>query len=667
MDKFILKDKLKELLEGCTVKSALFYTFNFDPRFFENYIMPLLVTGNEFNDESIHNKILWRKYQRDSLIPPITVYCDYFAKNNSEAPTLGYDVFCVRMPFAKGKICNFHPKHIIIELEDSDGKQKILFITGSGNLTPGGWCDNFEVFSVKYISRDRTTPMRSTKNLLQKMINQVSALKGSDGLSSAEQRIYNFLNYVKFDDKFKKKFKYHYSGHSNFNDFLKDNIGSDIITEIEIISPYFSNHIRLLSLLRAFNDPIIKILIPTLRSNEVILKKEIFDLLKENNVQWCKWANSEYNGEVRNLHAKLYRFYSDQMVYTIVGSVNFTEPAWSSLKELNNNANMESAMLYIEPNAENNRILKPASENEISKLQFVIVEDPEDNEGDLADRNAPIVTFTLDWKLRTLNYVAKDTVKGCQFEKVLQNIPLVKGIQKKVLSDEDIKLLTGNSLITLSVTTGEKSQYYTYYPTQLNIENKPLDFKLSVLNVLDFWNFLGDEYQSNRLSRIIAEMITDESGIVHEELAQRPSILNEMATYFNSFIKLERYLFKERRTIEEKKAQFRDLNYYLLSENIDTVSYCLKSLKEKVNDGKLKSLYWMLLQILINNFYERAKKQVYTDTFNDDGHTIGTFKQDLQTEITKLKAEAKSVLGSIDGLKEKETWVIKELKKTYAG
>ena len=667
MDKFILKDKLKELLEGCKVKSALFYTFNFDPRFFENYIMPMLVQGNEFNDETIRNKILWRKYQKDNLIPPFTVYCDYFAKHHAEAPTLGYDVFCVRMPFAKGKICNFHPKHIIIELEDSDGRQKLLFITGSGNLTAGGWCDNFEVFCTEEIQKNKDYPRSTSKNLLQEMLYKVCSLRDSSELSLAEQGINNFLKYVDLNDKAYKNFKYHYSGNGTFNNFLKSHIGADLITEIEIISPYFSNHVRLLSHLKEFNNPSIKILIPTLRSNEVILKKEIFDLLSENDVQWCKWANQDYNGEVRNLHAKLYRFYSAKTVYTVIGSVNFTEPAWSAYEEPNNRSNMEAAMLYSEPNTGSDGMLKPVTDIELSKLQFIVLEDLEDNEEKFADRNAPNITFTLDWKLRTLSYITKDNIKECKFEKILLDAPLVKGSQKKNLTDDDIKLLTGNTLIELSVTAKEIVQHYTYYPIQLNIAHKPLDFKLSVLNILEYWNFLGDDYQHDKLSREIAERITDQSGIVDEELSQSPSILNEMATYFNSFIKLERYLFKDARTIDEKNAQFRNLKYYLLDENVDTIAYCLISLREKVKDGKLKSLYWMILQILINNFYERAKKHTYLDNFKDDGQTIATFKQDLQVQLVKLKNEAKNLVGSINGLKDREAWVIKELRKTYGG
>jgi hypothetical protein len=36
-----LKQQLKDLIAGREVKAAVFYTFNFRPRFFENYQAPL--------------------------------------------------------------------------------------------------------------------------------------------------------------------------------------------------------------------------------------------------------------------------------------------------------------------------------------------------------------------------------------------------------------------------------------------------------------------------------------------------------------------------------------------------------------------------------------------------------------------------------------------------
>lgn len=122
MEKIILKEKLSELIGNKKVVAALFYTFNFDPKFFENYIMPLLITNTSknFTDEEIHNKILWRHCANENLIPPIAVYCDYYAKDMTNAPSLGYEINCIKMHSVKGGIANFHPKQVFILLEENN-------------------------------------------------------------------------------------------------------------------------------------------------------------------------------------------------------------------------------------------------------------------------------------------------------------------------------------------------------------------------------------------------------------------------------------------------------------------------------------------------------------------------------------------------------------------
>ena len=78
MHKFILGEKLKEEISGHKIKAAVFHTFNFDPDFFENYLLPLLLPDITFGDNKIQNTILWKKYQTE--LPPVTVYCDFHAK-----------------------------------------------------------------------------------------------------------------------------------------------------------------------------------------------------------------------------------------------------------------------------------------------------------------------------------------------------------------------------------------------------------------------------------------------------------------------------------------------------------------------------------------------------------------------------------------------------------
>ena len=66
----IIIEELKERMAGQKVIAALFYSFNFDARFFENYILTQFLSDVSFSNNEIQNAILWRKYQNE--LPPIT-------------------------------------------------------------------------------------------------------------------------------------------------------------------------------------------------------------------------------------------------------------------------------------------------------------------------------------------------------------------------------------------------------------------------------------------------------------------------------------------------------------------------------------------------------------------------------------------------------------------
>lgn len=662
---YILKEKLEELIDGQKVLAVLFHSFNFDPVFFENYIMPVFIKDGEFSDIAIYNKILWRKYQKDDRIPPITVYCDYYAKDKASAPSLGYDIRCVLVPEQKGKICNFHPKHIFILIEDKKSKEKnpkarkkLIMLTGSGNLTASGWCDNFEVFAINEFIKNRKKPTMSNKNLLQQVIiNTAKVSNNPFELTYSEFLINEFLNYVEIDTTF----NYHHSHFQSFSDFLNFQIPENAgINKIEIISPYFSSDNSLIELLRnRYQTAEIQILLPRVKSDEVMLKKEDFERLSTAGITWCNWHNDNLNREVRNLHAKIYQFYGKEKVYTIIGSVNFTKPAWDQYSEVNNKANFESAVLYKSKLQSAIPFLRKVGVQELENLNFVDIVDLESNETEQFDRNAPEIDFEIDWKERTLKYILiNNDHSKLYFKNILSGVSLNAAESTKRLSQDDINVLSSNTIIGITRKIKGKEFYYSYYPSQKNIEVKPFDFKLSVFHILNYWRILGDEEKSNQVSLQLMQQITDESGIVRDKLLVPISVLNEMASYFNALIKLEEHLFPKK-----KEVQIKELRYYLLEDNVDTIGNCLEALQKDKEKGKHKGLYWMVLQILLVNFYEKTSKLKLVET--DESRV---FISDIKNKIKFLKKNAFEVAKEIPGMEDKKVqeWVINELKKQYA-
>ena len=654
MEQYILKEKIKEAIGNRNVQAALFYTFNFDPIFFENYVMPLLVPEKTFRDETIHNKILWRSCIKENLVPPIAVYCDYFAKDNTVAPSLGYDINCIKVPSAKGSICNFHPKHIFILLNDDT----LLMITGSGNLTAGGWCENIECFSFEEIKKNKTFPNTKTKNVIQDIINKTNVLAKVPKRHVAEEMIFEFLKKVDFDFNF----QYFNSLNNSFLDFIEDNIfKKDNIIELEIISPYYSNDTKLVDKLKSKGIKKIKCLIPTLRNNEIQLEKETFNLIEKRGIIWCFWENYNHKGktydrnaEVRNLHSKIYRFYGEKKIYTIISSVNFTNPAWGDFSYKNNKANIESAILYIENKNDVQHLLKIPKSFDINKFSFIPIESLENEESSsFFNRNPPEIEFIIDWKNKTLNIIGKKII-DCTFLNFWKGETIKNGEYN--LDPIVFKILTKNSIIEITQLLNGNSIVHTYYPKQINIELKPLDFKLDANTILKYWEFLDDEFQKEVLSRIITEKVTDESGFVNENSIERKSLLNEMAAHFNGLIKLEKHLFPDSVALKKNSQEIR---YYLLTENIDTIPFYLTDFRTKLSDGTiLNSFYWMILQIVIINYYLKAEK-LASHIFKDKIEA-SAFKKAIKQIKGSLLDEAELISKNIDITEAEKQWVSKQ-------
>lgn len=659
MEQYVIQQQIREKIAGRKVTAALFYTFNFDPVFFENYVMPLLVPEKSFRDEMIYNKILWRQCLKEGIIPPITVYCDFFAKDHTTAPALGYHIHSLRIPAAPNHICNYHPKHIFLLLE-KDNVQSLLLITGSGNITIGGWCENMEAFSIEELQKNNTRPRTVNRNGLQQLIMDNAALKGTPAeLSEAEEKIENILRYIDFDNK------NHFSSlRQSFKTFLEEQIFlKDTIREAEIISPYFSEDTALLHYLKEKQKiEQVRCLIPASRHNEIQISEQTFTTLQKNGLIWSEWNNYRQdnqshnrNAETRNLHAKIYRFKGNQHTYTIIGSVNFTKPAWKHYSPGSNQANIEAAWLYIENRGAD--LLSPKSID--TEHYYFIDKENQDQAGSLCtDRNIPELDFVLNWKNRTLNLTVRKQAKDWVFHNILRDTPIKKN-QQYNLSPEDIRRLSRNTLVEIRPAgSDDTSRIVSYYVQQENISSKPLDFKLSAAQILKYWEFIDDIDSMDALISNVAERITDESGIVDEKKLLQQTQLNEMASHFNGLIRLEKYIFNQ-----APQELLRKLEYYLLSESIDTLSYYLSSMDEQFKENKItKSFYWMILQIISIHFYNRALHKLKASP--DEKHK--NLKTELRSKKTTLEKEAEKLSSGIAMTEQQKLWMLRQLRENHA-
>ncbi|MBX2889735.1 MAG: hypothetical protein KF734_02295 [Saprospiraceae bacterium] len=655
MEQHLLKTQLRDAIGSKKVSAAAFFTFNFDPVFFENYVLPLLTPRpDHFSDSTIANQVLWREVLRLGEMPEVTVYCDFHAKNNAEAPALGYEVRCLRLPEASNTICNFHPKHLFILLEDDS----LIVLTGSGNITPAGWCQNVEAFHLQKISKTAwQRPFTQQTNFLQRQFRSLCSLLNLPP-SKAEQTINDrSLRYFS-DDTLSGAIRaaYFSSLFEPFSAFLDREVFKKAkIERAEIISPFFSNDTDCLDLLHKKGVAQIRFLLPTALNDEILMDKVAFEQHSKKGVSWHRWANGDLNN--RHNHAKIYRFYDERNVFSIIGSVNFTVPAWGAfILEKRNRANWETAVLFTEKTS-NMQHLLAEREEDTSAMRFVSKSDLENSSGFLeerARRNAPDLKFTLDWKAKELHvqFLEKSRSNLC-FKGILNENQLFKN-DRIALEAPLLRRLAKNCLIEVLETVDGLKHTHFYYPEQKNFEHRPLPFRLTAASILQCWDKLGDTGLALALSIRLAENTDDDTGELGSGALDRPSLLNEWAQHFNGLVKLERSLFAEKRLMREREEQDKNISWYLLHKSFDTLPTYLDELRDQYEEGKIYgTFYWTVLQIVSQNFYEAAAERLGR---SDDGKRF----REIGTELTKAATECLKKLGVHET--EKWDWLREKLK-----
>jgi hypothetical protein len=652
MEQHLLKKKILEQIKERKVTAALFYTFNFEPVFFENYVLPLLMPKSErenFTDNPITNQMLWREYH--SIMPDITVYCDDYAKSKHDAPTLGYEIRCVRVPCAKGAITNFHLKHIFLLLED----ETLLFINGSGNLTPNGWCRNVEIFSIEVLK----TVAQSNHNPLVPLISKVATLYPSGKKTIAEERIEEVLQKCNGSD-----LPYFNSFETDLQSFITENVlnKEKHIEFVEIVSPYFSPTDKLIEfLLNSKSNIEIRFLLPK-RHNEVNLEKWVFELLDVARVTWHDWTQKDSNERCtqvtghdrtqkdlneRYTHAKIYRFVGKKQVYTILGSVNFTEPAWRKYAPSDNKENIEAAMLYQKSSKKDTNTLLDPKKVSTENMLFIHKKELEaaEDELDKSYRNAPNMSFIIDWKAKTLKYeFIVETISSTKpipfnnykFEKTV----LCKSSEIQ-LEGAAFKKLVKNSLIEITEQTQKGVISYFYYPKHENFVKKPLSKSLSSDEIMDNWLHLGDEKYIKKIIDSLGDRANEEEET--GEVSVLPLIFNRWALAFSGLVNLERNLFGENQ--EKDKIEF-----YLMRKGFATIPNYLDELCNEYENKKLyNNFYWMILQIICQNFYGNMHIPAHLKL------QAAEQQKDLEAQIQKVQnnlSDFKSNKSRYDFLKE---------------
>jgi hypothetical protein len=337
----VLSDELEGRLNGRRVVAGVFLTFEFDPGFFEQEILPILLDVPVSHSRGI--RLVQLEEALRTCAGRLAVYYDADRLVCGDAGSARLDV--ARIPM-RTKTGVFHPKNVLLLIEepepDKEGRKPRSLLVGSlsANLTRSGWWENIEACHFEEIADDEVTRLKEDLADLLKDLRR-DAPQGMN--HDAVEELRAFLRHT--GQRVKRVsgdwlLPHFYSGRESIPEFLERVAGNRIRgSYLEIISPYVDDAPSskpLEDLIAWFQPKEVRVLLPRARDGKAACRPELYESVRRlPNVHWgrlpsafSRWGKA--NGdEQRFVHAKLYRFFMQKPKQEIclVGSVNLTTAA----------------------------------------------------------------------------------------------------------------------------------------------------------------------------------------------------------------------------------------------------------------------------------------------------------------------------------------------------
>jgi hypothetical protein len=577
----VLSDELAAAIAKRRVKAAVFLTFQFDPAFFEEEILPLLFEQSFSHIPQIR---LVQLEERLRNVEHVAVYYDRRGLTPEAGPArLDYRRF--------GLLCRkgfFHPKNIFLLIENQDGDRRwesLLLATLSANLTRAGWWENVEVAYITEIASGEKCTYR------QELLSLISRLKQEDTIPeehAALETIRSFLlKNVEEAIWFRKQGRLLprlYLGQTPLPEFLAHFVEPNTYN-LEIISPYFdqvANSKTLSQLIERLRPKATRVFLPRANDGSAECLEHFFSQVQQlPQVFWGLLPNSvigtssvtRANTVQRHVHAKVYRFWNQVDEFLFIGSVNLTAPAHSVV----NAGNFETGVLIeIKVTGQQGWWLQALGNNiptEFHKVSF--------EETDISEPPCE-VTFSFDWDSNTLTYYWEassfsthqraDIFAQNISQFMISPIEFNKWISLPTNAAEHIKeLLSSTSLVEVSVDGGN---HFRALIREEGMARKPTLFlSLTPEEILHYWSLLSPE---QRELFILQKSLIDIDGYVRKSTqpqSTEDSMFDRFAGIVHAFGRLEEHVRDSLEAGNETEVVYR-----LLGEKYDS----LPSLIEKI-------------------------------------------------------------------------------------
>lgn len=611
------------------VVAAVFTTYRFEPEFFEQEIVPLLLDqGLAFSADQRIKSIQVREALSDAGLPIEVFYdLDLFRQEGTVSPSMEYLHHGIR-----GDRSAFHAKLVLLLLEDSErGDETLCVGASSANLTIAGWWENVECQHW-----ERVVSGRVSRRFLSQLREDVAWLaarrKGArDDPGQAIARINAFLTSCKGSNSASPVHYYALTSlalgqksRPAFMRFLRDALGGQASPggqwAMEIISPYFAEspgfagHAHFIG---DFGVQELRIFLPLNDDGEALCTPEYYDtLVATDGVQWATWSPEMSMGlglktpSNRRTHAKVYHFCNGEHSWVFVGSVNFTHRATAD--------NQEAGFLLRLPSRVT--LLKPLQSEPAKWCSEDQLPGPGDGRGERG--LLPDLILNYDWKQQALTAALGDRHAD---NELVCNILSPEGavrVANVAVSDEPTRvdcdhgiiegLLKSTGFIRVSGRWRPSNDAFPAFEVmvqQVNWTHKPLDLpRLSPQEIMQIYAGLS-QMRRNQVIEFLKQRQLREMGLVTESAGsqahedQGRQFFAEYAELFHAFRNLRKRM--DEAWIQERLAL---VDYYLSGRGMDSLPTLLESLYEEGRELDGVTIYLALLSLI--QIYDRPQYRV---------------------------------------------------------
>lgn len=550
LPRHVLSEQFQAHMAGKRVLHAVFTTFQFDPSFFEQEVLPVFLDINL--SHAVPIKLLQLEACLAMMPGGVAVYYDA----NGLVASDGSAKLDVRRIPVRHKTGIFHPKNVFILAEavepDSRGHhvRSLLVAAMSANLTRPGWWINVEVCHIDELRADQPTAMR--EGLLEFL---VALKRRSPGETehTALEAIHAFVLACEQSARRKNEARllrpHFYGGDRPFDEYLADITGTDLREMcLEVISPYFDKDAEsepLARLLRRFRPSETRVFLPRNDAGDGLCESALYDWVREQpGVAWgrlpkdlLRMGKSE-DVKNRRVHAKVYRFFArhPKREVLVVGSVNLTRPAHQA------GGNFESAIVIeIDPPR------RPEFWLELDPRRPAAFGLEEQLDPDTAASTAGSrLAIRYSWDRATAEAYWDDATSAPELHleangQALFSIPSLAARVWSVLPGAEAgrlaRILESTSFLRV---VGDRAEPTTILVEELGMWKKPpLLSQLPIRDILKYWSLLSAdqraEFLADRATELLPHLGVSDLVTPTRTTSQVDSIFDRFAGVFHAF------------------------------------------------------------------------------------------------------------------------------------